>query len=291
MSHRSGAWTGLKRASYLVALGLASASLWKPVVHTKAKGIDYLVVFDVSLSMATEDHEERGVPRSRLDVAKDAFRSVLPDLPRGSRVTLAGFAGNTVQVFLLSHPARDLDAIEAALSVLEWDNVWEVGSRIDRVLRDVVSQAHGSTVFQTVNRRAILPIPLNVYVFTDGGGEDVGHSIGADATAWYVRNARVTFLGLGQPWSSSVPEPTRAAPRDCLRDEVGQCLSSRLNERNLQALAGWLEGRYERLEEIDRLRELFLEDPLTGTETEVPRDVGGWFGLASLAFFLLALLL
>ncbi len=125
MRPASRSWRFLKRASYLLSLALLAAGLSEPVVHKTARGIEYLVVFDVTLSMATEDYTEAGLPKSRLHVAKDLFRRVLPDLPGQSRISLAGFAGNTAQIFLLSHPVRDVEAIEAALSVLEWDNVWD----------------------------------------------------------------------------------------------------------------------------------------------------------------------
>lgn len=287
-----GGWRLLKRVGYLVALGLAGAALFRPVATRTGKGIDYLVVFDVSLSMATEDYRVNGIPTSRLDVAKGAFRRVVRDLPPHARITLAGFAGNTVQVFLLRRPVRDVEAIEAALAVLEWDNIWDVGSRLDLVMRDIVAQAEGSTVFRQTGRRPVLPRGLNILIFTDGGGDDVGHSIGGDATSWFTRHARVTFVGLGRPQPSPVPQFTRARPRDCLRDAVeGACLTSRLNEPNLQRLAEWLGGRYEPLRDVDRLRELFVDEPLTGDEAELPHEIGWIFGLTSLVFFLLWVLL
>lgn len=284
-------WVFLRRASYLLSLAFLLAGVFKPVAFEKAKGIEYLVVFDVSLSMATEDYTDGGVPKSRLEVAKELFRQVVPDLPPQARITLAGFAGNTAQIFLLSRPVREIDAIEAALAVLEWDNVWDVGSRIDRALWDIVAQAKGSTVFSVRGRRRILPSPLNIVFFTDGGASDVRGTVSGDATAWLLRNARVTFVGVGQPWTSTVPEFKRTRPRDCLRDEAGRCLTSRLNEESLHALADWVEGRYERLRDGAHLTQLFLHQPLTGTYTEVPQEVGWLFGLGSLAFFLLWIVL
>ena len=286
-----GGWRVTKRAAYLAALALAGAALLHPVTVRTEQGIDYLVVFDVSLSMATEDYRVDGIPTSRLDVARAAFRRVVRDLPPHARITLAGFAGNTVQVFLLRRPVRDLEAIEAALAVLEWDNIWDVGSRLDLVMRDVVAQSEGSTVFRQTGRRPVLPRALNIVFFTDGGGEDVRHSVGADATSWFTRHARVTFVGVGRPQPSPVPQFTRARPRDCLRDVEGACLTSSLNELNLQKLAEWLAGRYEPLRDVDRLREIFLDEPLTGEEARVPHEIGWILGLASLGFFLVWVLL
>jgi hypothetical protein len=119
----------------------------------------------------------------------------------------------------------------------------------------------------------------------------VRHSVGADATSWFTRHARVTFVGVGRPQPSPVPQFTRARPRDCLRDVEGACLTSSLNELNLQKLAEWLAGRYEPLRDVDRLREIFLDEPLTGEEARVPHEIGWILGLASLGFFLVWVLL
>ena len=281
----------LRRGGYVLSLALLIAAVGRPVFPRRTAGIEYVVVFDVSLSMATEDHVEAGLPRSRLAAAKDRFREVYPDLAPEARVTIAGAAGGAAQLFLLSRPARDAEAIEAALDVLEWDNVWDTGSRIDKVLTDLVTQSHGSRLFSVVGRRPLLTPPFNIFYFTDGGGDDVGHVLSTYAGTWLRSHTRVAFLGLGQPRPSPVPEFRRAESRDCLRDDLGRCLTSSLNEENLQALADHLEARYERLPDAARLRRLFLDDPLTGAETEVPREVGWLLSLASLGFFLLWVLL
>ena len=281
----------LKRGTYLLSLALALASLSNVALHRRVEGIDYLVVFDVSLSMATEDYTEAGIPTSRLAVAKQMFRSVLNDLPRQSRVSLAGFAGGTVQIFTLSRPVYDREAIEAALSVLEWDNIWDVGSPIAQALRDIVAQAEKSTVFSVTGRRRILPAPLNIVFFTDGGDADVSHTVAGDATRWLTRNARVTFVGVGQPRESFVPEFARGSHRDCLRDETGRCLTSRLNEAGLRALAGRLGGRYEGLRDGNQLLRLLRESPLTGAAADLPQTIDWMTGLGSLCFFLVWLVL
>lgn len=275
-----------RKGAYLLALALLLAGVLRPVVNRPARAIDYLFVFDLSLSMATEDYTEQGLPKSRLEVAKDVFRRALIHLPAESRVSLGGFAGGTLQVFLLSQPARDRTAIEDALAVLEWDNVWDVGSRIDRVVRDIAVQMKGSRIFTVQGGQPILVAPLNIVVFSDGGGDDVRGRVGDDAAVWLRRNARVTFLGLGKTTPSTVPEPQRTSPRDCLRRETGECLTSRLNEENLVALAEHLEGHYVRLGSAGQLGSLLRDDPLTGAETDVPVEVGWLFSLGSLVALL-----
>lgn len=284
-------WRLLKQGAYVLALAFLLAGVIRPVVRRPASGIEYVVIFDVSLSMATEDYSEDGLPRSRLEAAKGRFRRIYPELPPQSRITIAGSAGSTAQIFLLSHPVSDPEAIEAALDVLEWDNVWDVGSRVDRVLVDLVQQSRGSRLFSVVGRRPLLTPPYNVFFFTDGGGDDVAHAISTYAATWLRGNARITFVGVGQPRPSPVPEFRRAPTRDCLRDDLGECLTSALNARNLEALAEHLDARYERLDDPGRLARLFLDDPLTGARTEVEREIGWLFSLGSLAFFLLWALL
>lgn len=277
----------LRRGGYVLSLGLAVGAALEPVVRRPAPALEYLVIFDLTLSMAAEDYTRGGFPVSRLDFARDVFRRALPRLPETARVSVAGFAGSTVQVFLLSHPVADPDAIETALSVLEWDNAWDVGSRVDRGLRDIVVQGEGSPLFSATNRRRILPAPLNVFFFTDGGGTATRPTIPGDATAWLADRARVTLIGVGSERETPVPEPKRAAARDCLRDETGECFVSRLEQETLRSLAEWVEGRYERLSDAERLAELLLDDPLPRGETEVEREAGWLLGLGSLAAFLL----
>ncbi len=278
-----------RRAAYLAALGLLLAGVLKPVIHRRAEAVEYLVVFDVSLSMATEDHTVTGLPRSRLGVSKDALRGALSGLPAASRISLAGFAGSSLQVFLLSQPLGDRAAIEDALSVLEWDNVWDVGSRLDRMLRDIAVQAKGSRVFTATGGQQVLPSPLNVIVFSDGGGDEVSTRVSNPVASWFERNARVTFIGMGATTPSTVPDPRgprEGETRDCLRDERGRCLSSGLNEDNLQGLADYVDGRYVRFSDGEELADLFREDALTADETRVRYEVGWIFGLGSLLVFL-----
>lgn len=274
-----------RKGAYLLALALLLAGVLRPVLNRPARAIEYLFVFDLSLSMATEDYTEQGLPKSRLEVAKDVFRRSLTHLPVESRLSLGGFAGGTIQIFLLSQPVSDRAAIEDALGVLEWDNVWDVGSRIDRVMRDIAIQMEGSRIFDVRGGQPILAVPLNIVIFSDGGGDDVRGRVGDDAAVWLRRHARVTFLGLGRTTPSTVPEPTRTAPRDCLRRETGECLVSRLNEANLTTLADHLEGHYERLLGADRLGSLLRDDPLRGAETDVPIEVGWLFSLGALVAF------
>ncbi|MEW6046127.1 MAG: vWA domain-containing protein [Bacillota bacterium] len=278
----------IKRGCYLLALALFLAGALKPVLYRNARAIDYLVVFDVSLSMTTEDYVAGGAPKSRLEMAKEQFRRILPRLPPESRITLAGFVGARVQVFLWSRPVQDVHAIYTALNVIRWDNVWDAGSRVDLGVEDIARRAFGSSP-----PRPNLPAPLNVFFFTDGGSDSIGQRLALPGGDWLRENLRVTFVGVGRPRESPVPALTPGRARDCLRKATGECFTSSLNEETLRALAAMVGGRYEPLRDEDggRLRRLFLENPLKGAEVRVPQDVGWLFGLASLAVFLLWIVL
>ncbi len=263
---------------------LLGASLWDPPFGRRVARVEYLVVFDLSLSMATEDMWADGRPRSRLAAAKGLFEQVLPELPAGARLSLAGFVGRTVNVFLVSCPVDDRDAITSALQVLDWTNVWDAGSRIDLGLRDLARQMQGSPFTLGPGDR-ILPTPLNIVFFTDGGPDDLPTTLGEDLTAWLHRTARVTFVGVGQTTPSDVPEFKPTPPRDCFRDEAGSCVRSRLNESNLRELAERLGGRYLRLRALEDLRRVF-SDPVPAGFTERPFRLGPFFALGSLSAFL-----
>lgn len=280
-------------ASYLLSVALFVAAGLRPALLRTTRTVEYLVIFDVTLSMATEDYRESGPPASRLEVAKRVFRDALARLPAGARVSLAGFAGRTVQLFLLSRPASDTEAIDAALGVLEWDNVWEVGSRLDLGLQDVARQVAGAPVYRFTgnpSRPASLPSPLNVVFFTDGGGDDLRPSLPPDVAGWFRQQARLLLVGVGQTWPSPVPEWRRGPGRDCLRDAGGGCVTSRLHEANLQVLARQTGGRYLRLGDPGSLSEALSSDPLPAGTTRVPVELGRALGLASLLLFVLYVL-
>jgi len=127
-----------------------------------------------------------------------------------------------------------------------------------------------------------LPTPLNVFFFTDGGGEDVQHDLPEDLVAWLRRTARVTFIGVGQPWDSPVPDWDH---EDCLRDRQGRCFTSRLNEENLRALAYAVGGHYARLGTPQDLLELFRRQPLQSDPVPTRRSIGWVFALGALGLF------
>jgi|GEM_PF-1632333 len=275
--------TAVERVLYLATLVTLGLAWLDPTVLRPAPAIQYLVVFDLSLSMATRD--EGG--RSRLDVARERFRRILPHLPPSARLSLGGFVGRTVQVFLLSTPVQERGVIENALQVVDGRNAWDVGSRVDQGLQDIAHQMMGSPLHPLRGPRPgqyvrALPTPLNVFFFTDGGGEDVQHDLPEDLVAWLRRTARVTFIGVGQPWDSPVPDWDH---EDCLRDRQGRCFTSRLNEENLRALAYAVGGHYARLGTPQDLLELFRRQPLQSDPVPTRRSIGWVFALGALGLF------
>jgi len=268
----------------LAALGLA----WlDPGIQRSAPVVHYLVVFDLSLSMTVRDMDGR----SRLEVAREHFRRVLPTLPPSARLSLGGFVGKTVQIFLLEAPPEDSALIEAALDLMDWRNAWDVGSRVDQAIEDIAHQMVDAPLRLLAGPRPggyvrVLPAPLNVFFFTDGGGLDVRTELPDDVQAWLRRSTRWTFLGVGRPWDSPVPDPER--PGRCLVDpEARRCFMSRLNEENLQAWARALEGRYIPLGDGRSLAADFRAGLRVGEPVPVRRRTGWVFALIALGLFLI----
>lgn len=267
----------------LAALGLA----WlDPGIQQSTPVVHYLVVFDLSLSMTVRDMDGQ----SRLEVARAHFRRVLPTLPPSARLSLGGFVGKTVQIFLLAAPTEDPARIEAALDLMDWRNAWDVGSRVDQAIEDVAHQMVGSPLRLLSGPRRggyvrVLPVPLNVFFFTDGGGLDVRTELPEDVQAWLRRSTRWTFIGLGRPWDSPVPDPDQ--PGRCLQDPGGRCFTSRLNEENLRAWAQALEGRYVPLSRNEQALPTYFHAGLRfGEPVPVHRRTGWVFALIALGLFL-----
>lgn len=174
------------------AFALLVAAFVSPSVQWPRTTFSYMVTFDITQSMDTEDLSVSGAPMSRLAYAKASMREALAQLPCGSRIGWSIFAGqSTLPLMPPLEVCAHFDALLASLDGIDGRMRWANWSRIAeggvysaiRVARDV---GHGTAVvFITDGQEAPPVLPGNgpaVQIALPGiGGWLIG--VGGDAPA------------------------------------------------------------------------------------------------------------
>src|SRR5580698_504021 len=114
-----------------LALLLLIVSLLMPPVTLTRDTFSYIVTFDITQSMDTEDVGTSDAPTSRLEFARAAMRGVLAKMPCGSKVGWSIFTGQ--RTMLLLPPAEvcgNFDALLASLNGIDGRMRWSNWSRI-----------------------------------------------------------------------------------------------------------------------------------------------------------------
>lgn len=102
----------------------------------------YLFVIDVSESMNVRDVDVDAPNESRLDRAKASVIAAMANLPCGSRVSVALFAGvDTVTLFEPLEVCRHFPAVEQVVSHVDWRMAWDGDSRIEAGVVNALREA------------------------------------------------------------------------------------------------------------------------------------------------------
>jgi Ca-activated chloride channel family protein len=207
----------------LLVLGAADPQWGRETVRRNSQGSDLVFVVDVSASMDAQD-----VAPSRLDEARREALGLLDRVP-GSRVGVVAFAGDAVRLcpLTLDHAAARL-VVESLAS----GSVSTPGTDLGRALR---------TALQLLpqGRREEQAIVM----WTDG--EDLEGHAGAGLEDAKRAGVRVFAVGVGTPAGDVIPVFDEAGQAtDVKRDEQGQVVRSRLDERLLRDLGRATRGGY-----------------------------------------------
>ncbi len=230
-------WKALLWLLALFSLLLAIARpLWgSMVVERVQRGIEVMVVLDVSTSMLAED-----LSPNRLARAKLTMQELLEQLA-GHDVGLVLFAGSAFVQFPLT---ADLNTARLFLDAADTTTISRQGTALDVALQralDAFSEGRSSD-------RVIL-------LLTDGEGHTPAAMTVAEQAA--AANVVIHTVGLGSP--AGAPIPVRNATGALVgykADKQGQTVISRLNERRLRDIAAATGGLYHRVgtDEPDALR-------------------------------------
>ena len=217
----------LKGLLLLGVLGLMLFALAGPrwgshYQEVSQKGVDIMVLVDVSASMLVEDCEPNRLERARREVM-DFLRVV-----QGDRVGLVAFSG---AAFVQCPLTLDYGALRMFLSALKPDLIPVVGTDLGAAIETGVS----SFDFESETDKVILLI-------TDGeDNEKKGLEAARKAAG---KGVKIFVFGMGEP--SGGPIPASDGKGGFMKDKGGKLILSKLDEQSLREIASAARGTYAR---------------------------------------------
>ena len=216
-----------KTALWLLAIASLLVSLARPLfgqreIKVERPGVDLMIVLDISKSMLAED-----AVTNRLHAAKSAILRLL-ERPSGDRVGLVAFAG---EAFLIAPVTQDHQAVVRSLEALSTTATSKPGSDIAAALKLAVK----SFDVKQQSGKAIVLI---------SDGEELQGDAIVVARDVATKGVSIFTVGVGSTTGARIADrtPPRNNDRPQLdvkyaRNEFGQEVVSRLNERVLQQVA------------------------------------------------------
>jgi Ca-activated chloride channel family protein len=242
---------------FLVALAGLVVGFARPVRDTRVGDERATVVLavDTSLSMEADD-----VDPTRLEVAQEAARAFVADLPEELNVGLVTFNGTTT---IAVPPGRDRDALTAAIDAMELGEATAIGEAIFTSLDAVAAAPQGE---------GDEPAPARIVIMSDGE-TTVGRPDADGAAAAADAEVPVDTIAFGTAEGTIVGEGGEREPVPVAPEPLA----------DIAAATG---GTAFEAESLDELSAAYTDiGGVVGYE-DAEQDVSGWFvgsGLALLA--------
>ncbi len=217
----------LKALFLLTALGLLILALSGPrwgshYQEVRQKGVDIMVLVDVSPSMLVADVEPNRLERARREISD--FLKVV----KGDRVGLVAFAG---AAFVQCPLTLDYGAVQMFLGALEPDLIPVPGTDLGAAIDTGISAFDLASETDKV-----------LLLITDG--ED-NENKGLDAARRAMeKGIKVFVFGIGDP--SGAPVPSKDGKGGFRKDADGKVILSKLDEEGLKRIASVTAGGYVR---------------------------------------------
>ena len=229
--------------------------------EVERSSVDFIIALDLSRSMMAEDMDGK----TRLAAAKEAIANLL-DRPGADRVGLIGFAG---EAFLAAPVTQDHAAVRRNLDALDTNAVAKPGSDLAAAIKLALKTFENGKY----ESKALV-------VITDG--EELQGDAVVAAREVSMKGMNVFAAGVGTAAGARVPVKTGSA-LNYARNEFGNEVVSRLNERVLRQVAASGRGIYEVLgkdgEGLNAIRKQGL-DPLKKSKltraSKDPREFFQW---------------
>ena len=212
----------------LVSVILAAANLQKPSKggNVSRKGVDIMMVLDVSKSMLADDYKP-----NRLERAKQFISRLMDQLP-DDRIGLVLFAGRAYMQMPLTtdHAAARLFLQSAGPNAVPTQGT---------VIGQALKMAHSGFNSQEEKFKSIVLI-------SDGEDHDIEAATVAKSIA--ENGDMINTIGIGSPQGTVIIDPETGATK---KDAEGNAVITKLNESILQQLAQISHGVYVKMEDVD----------------------------------------
>jgi len=206
----------------LVFIALTGPQIGFKWQEVKRKGLDIIFVVDVSKSMLADD-----ISPSRLERSKLAIRDIVRRL-RGDRVGLVAFAG---EAFLQCPLTLDYDGFLLSLKDLDVNTISRGSTSVSKALKKAIGSYDPG-----IKRYRVL-------VIISDGEEHEGDAINMAKEAKREK-VKIFCVGVGSKNGSLIPYVDKKGQKVFLRDEKGNRVKSRLNEKLLKEIAFITGGAY-----------------------------------------------
>jgi Ca-activated chloride channel family protein len=212
----------------LAAVIIAAANLQKPgaMDNVQRKGVDVVIAIDVSKSMLAED-----IKPNRLERARQLVYKLMDQMPN-DRVGLVLFAG---RAYLQMPLTTDHGAARMYIQQAGPDVVPTQGTVISEALRA------SNSAFNSKERKF-----KSIVLITDGEDHDPQAVPLAQQLA--QDGVMINTIGIGSAEGAPIMDP---ATNEYKKDATGNTVVSKLNEPELQQLAGATKGVYVKLDDVD----------------------------------------
>lgn len=177
------------------ALLLLLVALFRPTVPVQRNIYSYMLVVDITQSMNVEDMTLNGKPMSRLAYTRKMLHDMTSRMPCGTRVSLALFAGVSVDdIYSPIEICANYAAIEDTIDHLDWRMAWSGNSRIRESMLSIAR-----------NLRS-LPEPAQVVFFTDGEEAPRLHAFNTRDLSNFQGGNGWLLVGIGSSKGTAIPK-------------------------------------------------------------------------------------
>jgi len=236
----------------ILIIALAQPRLTKfDTTKATASGVDIVVAFDLSGSMAAEDFEIRGERVNRVKMAKSVLEKFVAKRP-SDRIGLVAFG---TQAYIASPITLDHDFL---LKNLE---------RMDLNTINGNQTAIGSALSTGVNRLRELKSKSKIVILMTDGVNNAGKIAPLTAAeAAQALGIKVYTIGVGT--QGQAPMPTT----DFFGRRVYQMVPVDIDEETLQKISDMTGGKYYRADNADKFEAIYADiDKLEKTEADVKK--------------------